>query len=127
MIQGIGVDMVEIERIEQALEKHGEAFVKRVLTEPETYEWLESSQRAHFLAKRWAAKEAFGKACGTGMRSPVLFHNLWVVHGPQGNPRIEVAPQLFTWLEARGISRWHLSLSDERSYAMAFVVMESKA
>ena len=71
MIYGIGTDIVEVSRIEESLTRFGNAFAQRILTEGEYLEFELSQVKGRFLAKRFAAKEAFGKALGTGLRAPV--------------------------------------------------------
>lgn len=127
MIAGIGVDMVEISRVEQGLATHGENFARRILAEGEWVGFRASVVPAAFLAKRFAAKEAFGKALGTGVRAPATLRAMWVEHDELGRPGFGFDAALAQWLEARGVIRHHLSLSDEREAAIAFVVLEGKA
>jgi len=81
-------------------------------------------KRASYLAKRFAAKEAFSKALGVGIRYPVNWHNVWVVNERSGKPSFEFSQALTALLERRGIERVHLSLTDEIGMACAFVVVE---
>jgi len=124
MIYGIGTDIVEVSRIEDSLERFGDAFAQRLLTEAEWLEFRQSQVKARFLAKRFAAKEAFGKALGTGLRTPVTLQNIGVAHDDLGKPVIVLAPALQAWVDARNIRNLHLSISDEKALAVAFVVLE---
>ncbi len=125
MIHGIGTDIVEVSRIEESLARFGEAFARRVLSEREWPGFEQSHTQARFLAKRFAAKEAFSKALGTGLRAPATLQNIAVLHDDLGKPIFELAPELQTLLSQRGIAATHLSISDEKALAVAFVVLES--
>jgi len=125
MIFGIGTDIVEVSRIEDSLLRFGEAFAERILTESEWLAFKQSNTQARFLSKRFAAKEAFSKALGTGLRAPATFQNIGVAHDDLGKPVFDLAPELQAALEARGIRACHLSVSDEKALAVAFVVLET--
>lgn len=127
MIYGIGTDIVEIDRIERALARFGERFAQRILCAPELERFRVISRPAAYLAKRFAAKEAFGKAMGSGIRAPALWHGLWVSNQNAGQPCLEFSGALAALLAARGIRRTHLSLSDERALASAMVILECDA
>lgn len=124
MIFGIGTDIVEVSRIEDSLARFGDAFAQRILTETEWLEFVQSQVKARFLAKRFAAKEALGKALGTGLRSPVTLQNIGISHDDLGKPVLVLAPVLQEWADARGVGASHLSISDEKALAVAFVVLE---
>ena len=124
MIYGVGTDVVEIERIEKALERWGERFAERVLCDPELRRFRRHRQPAAYLAKRFAAKEAFTKALGTGIKAPANWHGVWVANLPSGKPQLEFSADLQRLLSDRGISRAHVSLTDERGVAMATVILE---
>jgi holo-[acyl-carrier protein] synthase len=124
MILGIGTDLVDIARMEAMHHRYGEALARRLLTQDELRDWAASTRPADFLAKRFAAKEALAKALGTGLRDPVLLGNIRVVNDGHGRPEFRFAPALEGWLSARGVKRVHLSLSDERTHALAFVIAE---
>ena len=85
MIYGIGTDIIAVGRIEQALNRHGDRFARRILAAVEWDDFAASVHRARFLAKRFAAKEAFVKALGTGMRHPAPWHNINVTHDALGH------------------------------------------
>lgn len=124
MIYGIGTDIVEVSRIEDSLARFGNDFARRILSEREMQDFLQSNTQARFLAKRFAAKEAFAKALGTGVRSPATFENIGVTHDDLGKPVLDLAPVLQAHLDAKGIRFQHLSISDEKMLAAAFVVLE---
>src|SRR5687767_15219273 len=119
MIYGVGTDVVLISRIEQALQRFGEKFALRILCEPELRRFRQHRQPAAYLAKRFAAKEAFTKALGTGIKAPANWHGVWVANLPSGKPELEFSGALQRLLSDRGISRAHVTLSDERGVAMA--------
>ncbi len=126
MIFGIGTDIISVARIESAVDRHGDAFAKRILS---THEYLELSSQIHparFLAKRFAAKEAFAKATGQGLRHPVSLQRITVSHDALGKPMFVFDESLADHLTKLGIARHHLSLSDEKDTAVAFVILEGK-
>lgn len=125
MILGIGTDVVSIERIQGVLDRHGERFVNRVLTRHERPRFERTKQKASHLAKRWAAKEAFSKAIGTGIHAPFTWHSISVGRDPKGKPLVIPSDEMAAHLKAIGVSRAHLSLTDDAGMAMAFVVLES--
>ena len=124
MIYGIGTDLVDPARIARSLERHGEAFARRVLADTEWPDYLSHANPAVFVAKRFAAKEAFAKAAGTGLREPVSFSNIAILHDLQGKPYFQFCEALMEWVNQRGIVAHHLSISDELTMASAFVILE---
>ncbi len=124
MILGIGTDIVSTARIEAACARHGASFAERILTAQEMADYAGQAHPARFLAKRFAAKEAFAKATGFGLRHPVSLHNLWVGHDPLGKPVFGFSPALQARLQDMGVVRHHLSISDEHEHAVAFVILE---
>jgi holo-[acyl-carrier protein] synthase len=124
MIYGVGTDVVEIGRIEKALERFGERFAQRILCPPELRRFERHRLKANYLAKRFAAKEAFTKALGTGIHAPANWHGVWVENLPSGKPVLKYSEKLQALVEKRGISGAHLSLTDERGIAMATVILE---
>ena len=125
MIAGIGTDLVEIGRLRRLLDRHGERAVARLLAPQEMADYQNARDPGRFLAKRFAAKEAFAKALGTGVRDPVLLPAIAVTHDALGRPGLAFSPAVAEILAARGLTA-HLSLSDEVSHALAFVVLESR-
>jgi holo-[acyl-carrier protein] synthase len=126
MIAGIGTDLITVERMERVWRRHGERLCAHILSPEEHHEFAAVKDPARWLAKRWAAKEAFSKAAGTGMRAPLKWAGITVVHDALGRPGLEFAPFIQAWLHRRGIDYCHLSISDEREIACAFVVLERK-
>ncbi|MBX3677670.1 MAG: holo-ACP synthase [Rhodocyclaceae bacterium] len=125
MIHGVGTDIVAIARIERMIADHGERTAEKLLAPAEMGRYREAARPAAWLAKRFAAKEALGKALGLGLRDPATLHNISVVSDGIGRPSFEYAPPLADWLKERRL-RAHLSLSDETDTAMAFVVVETE-
>jgi holo-[acyl-carrier protein] synthase len=123
MIFGVGTDIVAIARLRQLFERHGERALEKLLAPVERVEFEQAKDPARFLAKRFAAKEAFGKALGIGVATPATLPNIAIVHDALGKPAFSYAPELEAFLEQRGLSA-HLSISDEKDQALAFVVME---
>lgn len=124
MIYGIGTDIVEPSRIARLLEKYGQRFARKLLTNSEWPEFENSGKPAMFLAKRFAAKEAFSKAMGTGFRHPVSLNHIRVIHDNMGKPYYDFHPELEIMIRKKGIISYHLSMSDEINLACAFVVLE---
>lgn len=125
MIFGIGTDIVEVARIEASIGQFGDDFAKRILADSEFESYLHSQIKARFLAKRFAAKEAFSKALGTGLRAPATFQNICVSHDDLGKPVLLLANELQAFLDGKNITQTHISISDEKNLAAAFVVLES--
>lgn len=124
MIQSIGHDIVENQRIAEILNRNGSKFVKRILTPEEQEIFTTRNDKVKFLAKRFAAKEAFAKACGTGLRAPVLLSNISILNNELGKPYFKLSSELSNWLNSRNIKTYHLSISDEKMLSSAFVVFE---
>ena len=124
MIIGIGTDLCEIGRVQRALNRHGERFARKILIESELDRFRQHRKPAVYLAKRFAAKEAFSKAMGTGIHFPVNWHNVSVENGRSGRPMLRFSEPLAILLRSRGVTATHLSLTDEVGMACAFVVVE---
>jgi len=124
MIFGIGTDVVAYARIEKMHGHHGERAAQRILSGAELAEYAASTDQARLLMKRFAAKEALAKALGSGMRHPVSFQRISVTHDALGKPGFEFDPELAAHMEQLGVTRHHLSISDERDVAVAFVALE---
>lgn len=124
MIYGIGTDIVAVKRLAGVLERHGESFLDRVLAAEERAELPAAAEaRTRFLARRWAAKEAFAKAFRTGVRGVVSLTAVRVAHEESGAPVLGFSDELAGLLAERRL-RAHLSISDEHDYAVAFVLIE---
>ena len=127
MIYGIGTDVIVIARIAGALDRFGERFAERILCEPELRRFRGHGKPAAYLAKRFAAKEAFTKALGTGIRAPANWHGVWVSNLASGKPVLEFSAPLSDLLRARRVTSSHVSLSDERDVAFATVILECES
>lgn len=128
MIVGVGVDLVSIARVGAVTARFADRFAARILTEDEIAQWrraISPARAAAFAAKRFAAKEAFAKALGDGVRAPMFWRNVGVANDARGRPFFRFAAPLAAALAARGIGRSHLSLSDDGGFAQAFVALES--
>lgn len=124
-IVGIGTDIVETDRIRGLLTRHAERFTTRVLSGPERRAMAAIADAAPYVARRFAAKEAAAKALGTGIAAGVTFQDFQVGHDPAGRPRLELSGRARELAEQSGVAAIHLSLSDERRYALAMVVLET--
>ena len=125
MIFGIGTDIVELARMETLWAKHGARFAAKILTERELPDLQNHPHPARLLAKRFAAKEAFAKAIGSGLRHPVSLTRISIIHDGLGKPMLHFDDTLRLYLAQLGISAHHLTISDERSMVVAFVVLET--
>ena len=121
MIVGIGTDIVEVRRIQRSLTRFGERFTGKILCAGE-YRSLEGSRLASYLARQFSAKEAVSKALGTGMRNGVHFRNIEIVRRESGAPLVRLTGEAKSRAEELGISDIHISISDERDYAIAYVI-----
>jgi holo-[acyl-carrier protein] synthase len=124
MIVGIGTDVCSIERIRKSLDRFGDRLVHRILTPDERPRFARTKNKAGHLAKRFAAKEAFSKAIGTGIHAPFTWHSITVTRHPTGKPGIEPNLAMAKHLEQLGVTGAHISLTDDGDVAMAFVVLE---
>ncbi len=126
MIYGIGTDIVDIDRISHILNKNRDGFIKRVLSEHERALFANKADNAAYCAKRFAAKEAFAKALGTGIGRVVSFQDLTVRSNENGKPYFIPSEKLRQYLIEKNIAQAYLSISDETKNAIAFVVLESE-
>lgn len=130
MIYGIGTDICDVRRIRASLEKHGDRFARKILSEAEFATWKARSARwpergVRYLATRFSAKEAFSKAVGLGMRMPMTWRLCEVGKLASGKPVLVLHGGLKEWFDAREL-RAHVSVTDETDYAASFVVVEKK-
>ena len=125
MIIGIGTDIVEIYRIQAMWEKHGDRLAERFLAPAELECFQAVTAKVPYLAKRVAAKEAASKALGTGFAQGVSWRHIEVTNDEHGAPRLKLYGEALAKAEQRGVTHCHLSLSDEREFAVAFVVLEA--
>lgn len=124
MIAGIGTDIVAVARVARALERHGERFGEKVLAPEELAVCPQGARRAAYIAKRFAAKEAFFKAFGQPPSEANTWHQLAVLNDDSGKPRMQFGALLAGLMKQQGITRWHISLADEHEFAVAHVVLE---
>ncbi|WP_265942551.1 holo-ACP synthase [Dechloromonas sp. A34] len=123
MIYGIGTDIVAVKRLQGMWDRHGDRAVEKLLAPQEIVEFTRAANKGRFLAKRFAAKEAFSKALGTGVRPPAVLPAIAVSHDELGKPILVFCGQLAEMIETQGLKA-HLSLSDEADYAIAYVILE---
>jgi holo-[acyl-carrier protein] synthase len=131
MIYGIGTDVCDVRRIRASLQRHGERFARKILSEGEMKVWQTRSARwpdrgLRFLATRFSAKEAFSKAAGLGLRMPMTWRLCEIANLPSGKPVIVLHGGLKDWFDAQGLAA-HVTVTDESDYAASFVVLEKKA
>lgn len=124
MIIGVGTDLVRVARLEAGWRRFGARYAERILGGTEYQEFQHSPRPAHFLAKRFAAKEATAKALGTGFRGAFGLRDIVVTHDALGCPRLLLAGGAQALAERLTVHATHISLSDEEDYALAFVVLE---
>ncbi len=128
MIVGIGTDVCDIRRIAATMERRGDRFAERVLGPAELQVWRARTARTpvrglRFVATRFSAKEAFSKAIGLGIRSPMTWRGCEILNEPSGKPFIQLNGELKAWFEAQGWTA-HVTVTDETDYAASFVVVE---
>jgi len=132
MIVGIGTDICDIRRIEATMQRRGDdRFAQRVLGPAELQVFHARRARTparglRFVATRFSAKEAFSKAIGLGIRSPMTWRGCEILNEASGKPYIRLSGELKTWFEAQG---WvaHVTVTDETDYAASFVVVETRS
>ncbi|MBK9786414.1 MAG: holo-ACP synthase [Betaproteobacteria bacterium] len=123
MIYGVGTDIVAIKRLQGMWDRHGEKALQRLLAPKEIADFVKAADKGRFLAKRFAAKEAFSKALGTGIRPPAVLSAIAVSHNELGKPILDFCGQLAELIKNQGLTA-HLSISDEADYAIAYVILE---
>jgi holo-[acyl-carrier protein] synthase len=128
MIYGIGTDILQISRLQAALQRNGDRFAGKILGPQEMEKYLRRKAKVEargvrFLATRFAAKEAFSKAIGMGMRMPMTWRAMQVLNAPSGKPGVVCSGALQEWMEEQGLSA-QVSVTDEVEYAVAFVIVE---
>jgi len=123
-IIGIGIDVLEIERMRSALDRHGDAFLRHVFTDHEKNQAPDGAGRVAYYAGRWAAKEAVSKALGTGIGQACGWKDIRVARGPSGRPEVELVGAGAETARQLGISRIHLSISHDGRLTCANAVAE---
>jgi len=129
-IGGIGVDLLRLDRIARVYARHGGHFVHRILGEQEILVFqrrlqCDPQRGLRYLATRFAAKEAFSKAIGLGMRSPMAWRRMQTLNAPGGKPQVVLSEPLSGWY-AQQFGAAHVSVTDETDVVAAFVVVERK-
>jgi holo-[acyl-carrier protein] synthase len=130
MIYGIGTDIIQIKRVEAALARHGDRFAEKILGPEEMQKYRSRKAKVEargvrFLATRFAAKEAFSKAIGLGMRMPMTWRAMQTLNAPSGKPVAIASGVLKEFMEQHGLTA-QVSITDEADYAVAFVIVEKK-
>lgn len=123
-IYGVGIDLVQVSRHQEILGRWGKRFENRVFTPEESFACAGRKDRASCLAMRFAAKEAFVKALGTGLRTPVRWLDIEVRNNELGKPEIFLSERARQYCREHGIRNWHVSLTDDGQYGAAVVVIE---
>lgn len=128
MIFGIGTDIIQISRVEAALARNGERFAEKILGPEELEKYRRRKAKVdargiRFLATRFAAKEAFSKAIGFGMRMPMTWRAMQTLNAPSGKPVAVTSGALQQFMEQNGLTA-QVSITDEAEYAVAFVIVE---
>ena len=124
MIAGIGVDIVDIARIQALLDRYGDRFLRRVYTEAEVEYALRGVNKAERLAGRFAVKEAMMKALGTGKSKGILWKDVETVRGRSGKPEVHLHGQAVKWAKMAGGGAVHVSITHDGGKAVAFVILE---
>ena len=129
MIYGIGTDICDVRRIRVSLDKHGDRFAAKVLSDAEFKTWKTRSARwpergVRYLATRFSAKEAFSKAIGLGMRMPMTWKLCEIANERSGKPTIVLHGGLKEWFEGKALTA-HITVTDETDYAASFCVVET--
>jgi len=123
MIFGIGTDIVRIARMQENIDKFGDKFAERILSEQELTEYHKYSEPCRLLAKRFAAKEATSKAMGTGFRNGIALKQIFITHDALGKPILNFTDNAKEFLNDNDIQESHVSISDEQEYAVAYVTL----
>lgn len=129
MIKGLGTDIVQVDRLQLALERSGEKLLKRVLVAEELQRYYQKTERdprngLQYFAKRYAAKEAVAKALGTGIGRGVSWQDIEVSNNQDGAPQVRLSGGALAKMQALLASQCSLSISDERDYAVAFAILD---
>ena len=123
-IFGVGIDIVEIQRIKETYSRYGERFARKILSNSELRNFYKNKNKISFLAKRFAAKEAVGKALGVGIKNGSILKNIEIKNDPNGKPFVNINNiKKLNMTEKKEI---HISLSDEKKYAVANALIISE-
>ena len=125
MIIAIGTDIASSERISSVYQRRGNAFARRILTVNEYVEFEARNHSMGFLTRRFSAKEAVAKALGTGIGRGLSFHHIEVLNNELGAPILTLSGFALQRSQRMGVKYQHISISDERNYAVSFVVLSA--
>jgi holo-[acyl-carrier protein] synthase len=126
MILGLGTDIVEVRRIREMLERHADAFLERIYTDAERRDGAARDDPALFFASRWAAKEALSKALGCGIGRDCAWQDIAIRNDEAGRPFLDLTGAAATTAARLGATATHLSISHEKHYSCATVVLEGR-
>jgi holo-[acyl-carrier protein] synthase len=124
MIYGIGVDVLDITRIDNLLAKYESRLIDHLLTASEKEQYVQTNRAAHYLATRFSGKEAISKALGTGLRKPMTLHSVSILNDRVGKPELVFDVALDKFLRSREVNRIHISFSHEGALLTSFAVAE---
>ncbi|GAA0410105.1 holo-ACP synthase [Cocleimonas flava] len=124
-IIGIGTDIVQTKRIKRLMDKFPTGFIERILHENELEVYKEFKNPVSYVARRFAAKEAVSKALGTGIAGGVSFHDIEISNTKDGQPVLTLYGETLAIANKLGVKKHHITLSDEKKYAVAYVILES--
>ena len=128
MIFGIGTDILRIDRLAAAVARHGDRFAQKILGPQELEKYHRRKEKVaarglRYLATRFAAKEAFSKAIGLGMRMPMTWRAVQILNAPSGKPMVVTSGTLTEFMQQQGLTA-QVTVTDEVDYAVAFVIVE---
>lgn len=125
MIIGIGTDIASIKRFQENIDKHSNRFIDKILAPQEKELFAASKQQAQYLASRFAAKESLAKALGTGFRDGLIMPDIAILSNEIGRPYFELSGKAQALATSLGVKNMHLSISHEKEFALAFVVLST--
>jgi holo-[acyl-carrier protein] synthase len=125
MIAGVGVDLLDINRVSTLYDRYDKRFVTHLLTDRERVEFESTARKVHYLATRFSGKEAISKALGTGLRAPMTLHAVSILNDNVGKPYLVYSEDLSLLMQDRAIQRIHLSFSHENHMLLSHAIAES--
>ena len=125
MVVGLGIDIIQNNRIETIIQKWGDKFLKKIFTDNELKLINKHQEKIQRYASNFAAKEAAVKALGTGFRNGIRFRNIELKRDSFGKPFIELAGSTKTFADNRGVNKIHTTISHEKEYSVAVVIFEN--
>ncbi|HOK05464.1 MAG TPA: holo-ACP synthase [Victivallales bacterium] len=126
MISGIGTDIVQVARMEELIKKHGEKFLQKIFTDFELESSKKRADKTVFLSARWAAKEAVSKALKCGIGRDCAWRDINIKNDKNGAPFVELTGKASELAEKQNVSNIQLSISHDKDYAVALVVIERR-